>query len=226
MAIGGRVDPLQIIGPPGIQEWLENTLKLTYAHLPYVIQYIIFNSTSSQIYEDEYVTIDTIPLNHRVPACGFLITEKIFRPNIDVNKIVKFGLVREQIKALVRGEQTVTNDGNILTLEDISLPNRRRRAYAYVSDSAYSEEVIHNLSGRVTTLYHESTYIDVDNASAIKWGHSTALQAAAVARESGAEKLVLGHFSGKYESLDIFHREAASVFPNVTLAYPGLMLEV
>jgi ribonuclease Z len=226
LAIANRTEPLLIVGPEGIQAFTESILKYSHAFLPFDIQYYHCHCLSSEsIYEDQYLTIQTIPLEHRVPTVGYVFREKPHRPNLIREQIESLELNVDQIKLLLQNQPITLANNMIINLGEVSTPAKTPRSYAYCSDTIYSDNVIKNI-GQVTTLYHESTYMEVDAASAPKWGHSTAKQAATVAKSVSAEQLILGHYSGKYASYDDLLTEAQEIFPNSILGSEGLEVPI
>ncbi|MEM0992038.1 MAG: ribonuclease Z [Bacteroidota bacterium] len=215
----GRDHPLEIFAPAGMKAWLEATFKYSYSGVPYELIITEVDPTIHQlIYEDQHVDVFTIPLEHRIPTCGYLFREKPVLPKIIPAQIEKYGLSIEAIKKIkYQGEDYVDQHGNVIPNSEMTTPPPYPRSYAYCSDTAYSERIIPWIEG-VDLLYHESTYMQKHLANAIQSKHSTAIQAANIAAAAGVGQLLLGHYSSRYQNLLPLLEEAKSVFPNTFLA--------
>ena len=172
------------------------------------------------IYEDDALTVETIPLIHKIQTSGFLFREKIKPRRIDKTKLPQ-GLLIRQIANLKKGEDVVDDSGSILYKnEDLTLPPRKSRSYAYCSDTAYNELLIDQVRG-VDILYHEATFTIDEELKAIETQHSTAAQAALVAKKANVNKLLIGHFSARYKELAPVLEEARKCFQQAELAVEG-----
>ena len=160
--------------------------------------------------------VESIPLEHRVPCCGYLITEKQSLPHIRRDMIDCYGIPMSQVGNIKNGADWLTDDGEIIPNARLVRPADPPRSYAYMTDTRYMPNLHEQLKG-VTTLYHESTY-GMDNLrQAEKYYHSTARQAGLVARDAGVGKLLLGHYSSRYEDEKVLLKEAKEVFDNTFL---------
>lgn len=172
------------------------------------------------IFEDDALLIQTIPLTHKIRCSGFLFKEKIKPRRIDKNKLPK-GLLIQQIANLKKGHDVVDKKGTIIYKnEDLTLPPRRSRSYAYCSDTAYNESIIELIRG-VDILYHEATFGIDEQSKASETQHSTAAQAAIIAKKAEVHKLLIGHFSARYKDLTPLAEEARNIFQPVELAIEG-----
>ncbi len=221
MHLHKRESDLQLYSPPGLDEIITLQLKHSKSVLNYKIIFHPFNPTQIHtLFEDEALSVQTIPLIHKLDCAGFLFKEKIKPRRINKEKLID-GLKLQQIAALKTGADIRDEKGELLYKnEDFTLPPRPSLSYAYCSDTAFNEPMIPQLSN-VDLLYHEATFIQADSHKATETKHSTAAQAAEIAKRSSVKKLVIGHFSARYKSLDQLLQEAQSVFPNTELASEG-----
>jgi ribonuclease Z len=222
MHLLGRKTKLYIYGPADLKAIIDINLKASCTFLDYEIEFHATDVKNRQkIYEDKSLEVYSFPLKHRVDCCGFIFWEKQRKPKIEKELIERYKLRPSQIIQLKRGEDTLLDDGSVLPFSVACTPADAPKAYAYCSDTAYSETVIENVKG-ATLLYHESTFLNSERERAKATFHSTAEQAATVAHKAGAQRLLLGHFSARYTEEQDFVTEANTVFPNVELADEGL----
>ncbi|MDR1983554.1 MAG: ribonuclease Z [Prevotellaceae bacterium] len=190
---------------------------------------IIFHAVNVRyhkiIYEDKDITVETIPLKHRVPCCGYLFREKIPELNIRKKMIERYNLTLAEIVKIKDGYDLMTEDGSIITNEELTYRPYTPRSYAFCSDTEYSKKVI-NITKDVDLLYHETTFAQNLLKMAKQTGHSTTVQAAEVAKEANVKKLIIGHFSSRYNDLDMLLHEARSVFPETYLAKENEVFEI
>ena len=222
MGLLGRERALEIYGPAPLREMLEAHHRFFDRHLPYerVIHEIDPQKTEC-IYENKVMTVETIPLKHSVPAVGYLFREKRPELNIKPFAIERYDLSIAQRVAAKRGEDITLADGERVPNEKITYLPYRPRSFAYCCDTAFRPAIAEQAEG-VNLLYHEATFLEQEAALAKKCGHSTARQAAEIAKLAGAEKLILGHYSTRYKGeLELFLSEAKAVFENCTLAKEG-----
>lgn len=172
------------------------------------------------IYSDNAVTVTTIALSHRVPCVGFLVREKPKRRHIIPEMTLYHNVPTYAMNALRDGEDFVKPDGTVIPNDRLTRDADPARSYAYCSDTVFSRKVIEAVTG-VDWLYHEATYDTALIKTAVTRGHSTAAQAAEVAREAAVKRLIIGHYSKRYESDDILLNEALSIFPNTVAANEG-----
>ncbi|MCR4602124.1 MAG: ribonuclease Z [Prevotella sp.] len=211
----GRRSPLHIYAPHELEALLKAQLDLFFN---YDIGYeVTFHSVDTEvskvIYEDRSVSVETIPLNHRMPCAGYLFREKPTLPHIRRDMIDMYNIPVSQINNIKAGQDYILPDGTIIDHQQLVTPAAAPRSYAYCSDTRYMPE-LHKLVSGVDTLYHESTYATEKLASAEGYYHSTAAQAACVARDAKVGKLLLGHYSARYTDETILLKEAQEVFAN------------
>jgi len=221
MHLNKRSTDLHLYSSPGLDEIITLHLKHSKSVLNYKIIFHAFDPSKIQLlFEDNALTVHTIPLIHKLDCAGFLFREKPKPRRVDKDKLVD-GLKIQQIASLKTGADILDDTGNLLYKnEDFTLPPRQSFSYAYCSDTALNEAMIPQIS-QVDLLYHEATFIHTDVDKAIETKHSTALQAAAVAKKASVGKLVIGHFSARYKNLDLLLNEARSTFENAELAIEG-----
>ena len=214
----GRTAALHIYAHEELQKLLAPHLEFFCKGMTYdVVFHAIDPTKAAIIYDDRSVSISTIPLKHRIPTCGFLFQEKktpnhIIRDMVDFYQIPVFELNR-----IKNGEDYITPEGVVVPNNRLTTPSAPARSYAYCSDTAYQRSIIPQIKG-VDLLFHESTFAQSDAARAKETFHTTASQAAEIARDAEAKQLVIGHFSARYEDESILLKEAQAIYPNTLLA--------
>ena len=230
----GMLSTLALLGKTGSMtihisqegaEFFKNAVKFFAYDMPFEVKFNIIPYAKSTIYEDDAITVTTIPLSHRIPTVGFLFQEKPKRRHI-IREMTDFHNVPTYLLNDIRnGKDFVNKDGRIIPNELLTRPADPSISYAYCSDTTYSKKVIEAVTG-VDWLYHEATYADDKFKTARLRGHSTAREAATVAKEAGVKHLILGHYSSQYHDNSRFLTEANEVFRNVTLAKEGLKIDL
>ena len=209
----GRKSPLQVYAPAALGPMLQSQIELFCQHLSFeVVFHAIDTEKTNVIYEDRSLTVSTIPLQHRLPTCGFLFREKPTLPHIRRDMIDYLEIPVSQINNIKNGAGWTTPEGRTYSHEELTTPAESTRAYAYCSDTRYVP-TLHELIAGVDLLYHESTYCRDSQHRAEAYWHSTAADAATVAREAGVKKLLLGHYSSRYPDENAFLDEAREIFP-------------
>ncbi|MBW8360193.1 MAG: ribonuclease Z [Weeksellaceae bacterium] len=211
----GREVPIHIYGPKGIKEMLETIFRITETHRGFEIVYHELESkTSEKIYEDNRVEVFTIPLNHRIYCNGYLFREKPKERHLDMREVSKYPEIETcDYHNIKLGKDFVLSDGYVLKNEILTLEPSKSVSYAFCSDTRYLESIL-PLIENVDVLYHEATFLHDLKEMADYTGHTTALEAARIARKANVGKLILGHFSNRYGDLAVFTDEARTVFPN------------
>ncbi|MBK9336236.1 MAG: ribonuclease Z [Lewinellaceae bacterium] len=221
-----RTKKLQIFSPPGLEELVAHTARLCGIVFPYPLEFVEVDTTVSQpVFENKHLEVWTIPLHHRTPCSGWLFREKPRPRNIRKEKIIEHAIPYTLIPGIKSGADLSLADGRIIPNEVLTVPPRARRAYAFCSDTAPSDVVVQAVRG-VDLLYHEATFTDEHREEAFVSGHSTAMQAATVARRAGVQKLLLGHFSGRYSDAEQHLAEARAVFSEAYLAEEGMIYDI
>ena len=177
------------------------------------------------IYEDKRLEVYSFPLKHKIPTSGFLFAEKPRLPNIKKSYVEKYNISVKNIHYIKNGGDYIKPDGKIITHAEITEPPYRQRSYAFCSDTENYEEMI-PIINKVDLLYHEATFQDEHKDEAEKTMHSTAKQAAEIARKAHTGKLIIGHFSARYKNIDNLLSEAKEIFENTIPAEDGLVYEI
>ncbi|MCU7615940.1 ribonuclease Z [Chryseobacterium sp. PBS4-4] len=214
----GREVPLHVYGPKGIKKMLETIFTITETHRGFeVIYHELDKDYSEKIYEDNRVEVYTIPLDHRIYCNGYLFKEKTKDRHLNMQEISKYKEIETcDYHNLKAGKDFELSDGYVLKNEILTTEPAQPVSYAFCSDTRYLESVIPIIKN-VTVLYHESTFLHDLKEMADYTGHTTALEAARIARKAEVEKLILGHFSNRYGDLTVFTDEARTIFPNTFL---------
>lgn len=222
----GRTAPLHIYAPGELKPLLDMQLSMFCKGLEFDVKFHPVTTTvESVIYEDRGLTVMTIPLQHRVPCCGFLFREKPTLPHIRRDMIDCYEIPLSQINNIKNGADWTTDEGEVIPNCKLVEPAESPRSYAYCSDTRYMPK-LHNVVKGVNLLYHESTYGNDNLAHAKLYYHSTAEQAAMVARDAGVGQLLLGHYSARYDNEDQLLNEAQNIFSNALLAEEGMTFDV
>lgn len=221
-----RTNDLHLYSHRGLDEIITTHLKYSHSVPSFkIIFHALERDVRAVIYEDDAMSVETIPLAHKIACSGFLFAEKIKPRRIDKVKLPK-GLRIQQLANLKKGHDVIDEDGNVLFRNDeLTFPPRRSRSYAYCSDTAYTEALADQIRD-VDILYHEATFGSDELAKAQETQHSTAAQAAMMATLAEARKLVIGHFSARYKDLTPLVEEARAIFPNVEPGIEGSIFTV
>ncbi len=221
MHLQRRVNDLHVYSHRGLDEIITTQFRYSRSAPSFkIIFHLLEKGQREIIYDDNAITVETIPLSHKIRCSGFLFREKVKPRRIDKSKIPP-GLLIQQLAGLKQGRDVTDESGAILYAnEALTLPPRKSRSYAYCSDTVYDEGLVSQLSN-VDLLYHEATFMTDEEEKARDTKHSTARQAAMIAQLAGVEKLLVGHFSARYRDLTPILEEAKAVFPNVALAIEG-----
>ena len=226
MDLLGRTAELHIHGPLQVGDFIDFLLKTFYTDIGYkLIFHPVDVHQHTLVYEDRSITVYSIPLQHRLPTCGYLFKEKPGLPHIRREMIDAFNIPVSQINNIKAGASWTIEDGTIIPHERLTTPAKPPRSYAYCSDTVYLPHLKDILHG-VTLLYHEATYMHERALRAELTRHTTALQAATLARDAKVEKLCVGHFSASLKDENALLHEAQSVFPNTILANEGLVVSI
>lgn len=217
-----RDKELHIYGPKGLKEVTTLQLKVSKSYSKYDIIFHELTSKNSEIiFEDDKVSVTTIPLNHRVYTNGYLFKEKEAARKLHVENVQQYPEIQtcdyHNIKA---GKDVVLENGEIIKNEELTLPPAKTKSYAFCSDTSYKEDIIPIIK-EVDLLYHETTFLSDREDLATKTKHSTAKQAAQIALQANVNQLVIGHYSSRYNNIELFKEEAEQIFKNVVLAEAG-----
>lgn len=222
----GRTAPLHIYAPAAFEPILEQTLSFFCQGLEFKVVFHAVDTTQNKVvYEDRSLTVETIPLQHRIDCCGYLFREKPILPHIRRDMIDFYKIPISQINNIKAGADWVTAEGEVIANSRLTIPAEPARSYAYCSDTRYIK-TLHELVKGVSTLYHESTYSAEDAERARLYWHSTSQDAAKVARDASVGKLLLGHFSARYNNESQLLDEAKEIFPNSYLTREGATFDI
>ncbi|VAW10421.1 Ribonuclease Z [hydrothermal vent metagenome] len=221
----GREKEMHVYGPKGIQEAMTLLLKLGNSWTNYQLTFHELTSKDPQlVFEDEKVTVETIPLNHRVYTNGFLFKEKLGERKLNIEAAVKYKIDKAYYQNLKNGKDVTSEEGKRIPNLEVTFDPPPPKSYAFCSDTAYKPEIVPQIKN-VTVLYHESTFLESEVHLSGKTKHATAKEAAAIAKAAGVGQLILGHYSTRYKSIELFKEEAQAVFDNVALADDGKVFD-
>ena len=216
-----RTAALTIYGPVGIKELVLLQLKLTQSFTSYPLHFKELSSKEPElIYEDDLVTVTTIPLKHRIYANGYYFQEKPGLRKLDINTVLNLDIDKAYFNKIKQGGDITLEDGTVIPNSKLTFDPPPAKSYAYCSDTMYLPAIAAQIEN-ATVLYHESTFLDSHEHLCKPTGHSTAKQAASIAKEAEVENLILGHYSTRYNDINEFKEEAETVYPNVHLADDG-----
>jgi ribonuclease Z len=219
--LNGRTKPLHLFCPQPLKEIIEVQFRYSETVIQYPIQYTFTDPHKPAILVDNQdVTIESIPLNHRMACTGFLFKEKKRLRKLIKEKIEPLNIPIEFYSRLKKGEDYTAPNGKIYKNDELSIDSARPRTYAYCSDTIYSESYFQQING-ADLLYHEATFLNNMLDRAQETYHTTALQAGEVALKANVSKLLIGHFSARYKTLNELLDETRSVFPETELAVEG-----
>ncbi len=213
MGMMGRKVPVGLYGPERLEDMMKQHFSF-FGSLPFGIDFHCPTpGDEGYLYEDDRLTVSTIPLKHRTPTFGFLFREKKRLLNVRKELIQAYGLGIADLVKVKAGEDFVTGDGKVIPNSKLTFPPYKQRSYAYISDTVYDPELSDRIRG-IDLLFHEATFADRDKKLAEATRHSTAGQAATIAQQAGVRKLLIGHFSSRYRDYAHLVEEARRVFSN------------
>ena len=220
-----RGEPLDIFGPPNVEEWLSGHLKF-FTPLGFPLQFHKLTAKEQElIYEDQRMTVTCFPLKHRIPTFGYLFREKEKLLNIRKDMIDFYQIPLRNIPGIKAGADFDTGSGKLIANAQLTYPPAKQHSYAYCSDTVYFDG-LSQIVKDVDLLYHEATFGNDGKQRAKETCHSTAEDAARVALDANVGKLVIGHFSSRYKDITPLLEEARSIFPNTEAAEDGQRLMV
>lgn len=222
----GRTSKLRIYAPKEYAILFRQQVEFFMQTMEYEMEMIPVDTEKQQvIYEDHSLTVETVPLQHRVPCCGFIFREKPTLPHIRRDMIDYYGIPVSQINNIKNGADWTNEDGDMIPNARLVQPADPPRSYAYCSDTRFVPGLKEKVKG-VTVLYHESTYTSDQEDRAKIYYHSTARQAATIAAGAGVGTLLLGHYSARYNDEQVLLQEAKAVFENSILTQEGMVFNV
>ncbi len=221
-----RKNDLTVFGPKGIKEIILLQLRVSGSYTGYNLYFQELDATESiTIFEDEKVTVKTIPLQHRIYTNGFLFQEKNTERKLNVEKVKEYNIDKVYFNKIKFGGDITLDNGTIILNSELSFDPQVAKTYAYCSDTVYNEAIIPIIKN-ADYLYHESTFLESEENLSEKTMHSTAKQAATIALKATVKNLILGHYSTRYSTIDLFKQEAQTIFPNVILADDGKEIDL
>lgn len=222
----GRTSKLRIYAPKDYEPLFRQQVEFFMQTMEYEMEMIPVDTEKQQvIYEDHSLTVETVPLQHRVPCCGFIFREKPTLPHIRRDMIDYYGIPVSQINNIKNGADWTNEDGDVIPNARLVQPADSPRSYAYCSDTRFVPGLKEKVKG-VTVLYHESTYTAEQEDRAKIYYHSTARQAATIAAGAGVGTLLLGHYSARYNDEQVLLQEAKAVFDHSILSQEGMVFDV
>ncbi len=216
----GRKKELHVYSPPGLEEIIRLQYEISELNPSFDVVFHEIRQGGELIYDDMLLTVQTIPMQHRITTYGFLFKEKEKERNIKKSSIHQFKIPPDVIPGIKQGNDFATSSGEMIPNSELTTAPPPMRSYAFCSDTAYTEDFIDQIRG-VNLLYHEATFLQDKAAIAREKTHSTALEAATLAKKAGVKKLLLGHYSARYKDMNAFKSEARTVFENTFLAEEG-----
>ncbi|OAB30352.1 RNAse Z [Flavobacterium fryxellicola] len=220
-----RTTDLHIYGPKGIKEIIKLQLRLSNSWTNYGLFFHELESLESEIvYEDNKVRVQTIPLKHRVYTNGFLFQEKIGERKLNLDAVQNYEIDSCYYQKIKNGKDITLEDGRVIENDKLTFDPIPTKSYAFCSDTVYHEAIIPIIANS-TVLYHESTFLQSEENLAKKTLHCTAKEAATIALKADVGQLILGHYSTRYEKIELFKDEAETVFSEVLLADDGKSFE-
>jgi ribonuclease Z len=220
----GHLQDLHVYAPAPLQQIIEWQLKVASTTLPYQL-YFHTISKEEVLVDEEKFTVKCFPTNHRIECYGFSFHEKKKPRKLNPGKAVEYGIPAIFFDRLKKGDDYVQKDGTIVKNEWVTEESPPGKNYAFCADTKYDESIIPHIQ-HADLIYHETTYLDALQQRAFERFHTTTRQAALIAKKAEVKKLLIGHFSSKYDTLEEFESEAREVFPNTELALEGVTYKV
>lgn len=220
MGLLGRDTELHIYGPGKLKDIVDLQLNAASSQLNYPVHFHA-NTADGIIIDEEKFTVSCFHVLHRIECWGYIFREKKVPRKIVKENVISYNIPATFYKRLQMGEDYIQKNGDVVSNEQVTIANQPGRSYAYCADTIYDINIPAKVKN-TELLYHESTYLhDLAERAASRF-HSTSKQAASIAKEAGVKRLLIGHFSSKYELLDEFLTEAREIFPNTDLAIEGV----
>lgn len=221
-----RGKPLHLYAPEGLRDILRTTFRHSNTWLSYPLEYHTLRFDIPEVvYEDDKLTVTSVPLKHSVPTCGFVFREKEHPRKLNVEAVHQREIPVYAYHRIKQGHDWMDDDGEVVSNQLLTYDGPQARSYAFCSDTAYHPSIIPAIQG-VDLLYHEATFLHSEELLARKTQHSTAKEAALIAQEAEVGQLLLGHFSARYPNWGVFQEEAETVFHRVQLAKDGQVIEI
>ena len=221
-----RLVDLHVYGPLGIKELIINQIKASGSWTKYNLIFHELSSNESElIYSTDFIEVFTIPLSHRIYTNGFLFKEVNLPLNLNIDAIEKYNVNIAYSNKLKQGFDVVNEKGVVIKNSILTRAGKVPKSYAYCSDTEYDESIVKHINN-CDALYHESTFLEKHIKLSKTTKHSTAKQAAKIAKLSNVKLLILGHYSSRYDNIDVFKIEAKTEFENIVLAEDNKIIEI
>ncbi|WP_298301292.1 ribonuclease Z [Hydrotalea sp.] len=221
MGLLGREHDLHVYAPAALETILHLQLKAGNTDLPFALHFHALENFEDILIDEKKFSVQLFTTEHRVRCWGFIIKEKKMPRKINKEVVQQYAIPASYYESLQRGEAYTNKAGYTFKNEVLTIPNKAAKSYVYCADTRYVEKNT-SICKQATLLYHETTYLqNCEHKAALRF-HSTSIQAGTFAANAGAHKLIIGHFSSKYECLDEFLTETQTVFPNTELALEGV----
>ncbi|MFT4525308.1 MAG: ribonuclease Z [Granulosicoccus sp.] len=224
--LAGRTKPLTLVSPKGLSEIMEVQLRHANSSLSFPLIHLELEpETSESVFLDENISVRAFPLKHGVPCFGFRFNEHPKRRKFRKDAIDRYRLSPEQIRKALNGEQLLKRNGDVIENNDLFHPEAKLRSYSYCTDTLPADFALKEIN-ESSLLYHEATYDSSKQEIAKKRFHSTAQEAAQVAKAAKVGQLVIGHYSSRYKKVDLLLKEAKTEFENTICAHDGLIIPI
>jgi ribonuclease Z len=220
LALNNRLNDLHIYSPKKLKEIIQMQLDAAHSQLPYSLYFHDLEKEGT-ILEDKKVSVECFKVNHRIECWGFIFREKKNPRKLVIKEVRKYKVPSAFYENLHHGEDYITSKNEVIKNEVLTTATTPPRSYAYCADTSYFESICERIMG-VDMMYHEATYLNELEEKAISRFHSTSKQAATIAKKAEAKKLIIGHFSSMYDSLEKFKEEACEIFENTEIAEEGV----
>jgi ribonuclease Z len=221
-----RQTDLHVYGPKGIKEIVLLQLRYSNSFTGYNLYFHELTSKESEvIYEDEKVLVKTIPLKHRIYTNGFFFEEKTGERKLNLDAVNQYKIDTCYYQKIKNGRDITLDNGTVISNEELTFDPIQPKSYAFCSDTMYDEAIIPIIEN-CDVLYHETTFLESEADKAEKTMHSTAKEAATIAKKANVKQLLLGHYSTRYANINLFQQEAETIFNNVHLTDDGFVFEI
>lgn len=226
MHLLGRKKGLHIFAAPELEEVIMLQFRISATTLAYPLHFHPTQAeTPATIMENNFLEVISIPLSHRIPTTGFIFKEKLGLRSINIEAVQEYNIPYSVFEALKSGSGYMTPDGKMLSNELLTFAPPPSRSYVYCSDTAYYKPIIPVIKG-MDVLYHETTFMADKAAIAAEKFHSTTVEAATIALKAGVKKLLIGHYSARYDDLQPLLEETRTVFPESYLTQDGFVFDI
>lgn len=224
--LAGRTKPLTLVSPKGLSGIMEMQLRIANSEFSFPLKHVELEPDSSDsVYFDENLSVRAFPLKHGVPCFGYRFNEHLKRRKFRKDAIDRYRLTPEQCRKALNGEQLLDRNGDEIEKDELFHPQDKLRSYSYCTDTLPADFALEEINDS-SLLYHEATYDSSKQYLAIKRFHSTAQEAAQVAKAAKVRKLVIGHYSSRYKKVDLLLKEAKNEFQNTICAHDGLRISI